>query len=223
MDLLPLLLTFKLAVVTTLILILVGIPLAYWLAFGKSRVRAVIEPLVSMPLVLPPTVLGFYLLLFFSPSSAFGHFLDSLGLHIAFTFTGLVIGSFLYSLPFMVNPIKAAFEAFPRTLMEASWALGKSPRETFFKIILPNIKPAVWTAVAMAFAHTVGEFGVVLMIGGNIPGVTQVASIAVFTEVQALNYQAAALYSAILFISSFLILFFVSRIHKNHAHGLTRL
>jgi len=214
-DLSPLVLTFKLATVTTLILFLVGVPLAYWIAFTPRRLKTVVEPLVSMPLVLPPTVLGFYLLLLFSPKSPVGNFFETvLGIKVVFTFLGLVIGSVIFSLPFMVNPIKAALQSFPKHLIEASYALGKSRCETLFKVILPNIKPALLTGSVMAFAHTVGEFGVVLMIGGSIPGVTRTASIAIFGEVEALNYNNAYFYSGILFAIAFVILFVLNTLNK---------
>ena len=214
-DLSPLLLTFKLAFVTTLILVLIGIPLAYWVSFTRSRSRYLIEPLISMPLVLPPTVLGFYILLLFSPRSSLGNFFDTvLHIKVVFTFLGLVIGSVLFSLPFMVNPIKAGFQSFPKSLIEASYALGKSKGETLLKVILPNIKPALLTGIIMAFAHTIGEFGVVLMVGGNIPGETQVASIAIFGEVEALNYANANLHSSILFLISFMILFTLNIVNR---------
>lgn len=215
LDLSPLLLTFKLALVTTLVLVVVGVPLAYWVAFTSRKLKYIIEPLISMPLVLPPTVLGFYILLLFSPRSFVGNFLEThLNVKVVFTFLGLVIGSVLFSLPFMVNPIKAAFQSFPKSLIEASYILGKSKRETLFHVILPNIKPALWTGIIMAFAHTVGEFGVVLMIGGNIPDETRVASIAIFDHVEALQYDQANSYSAILFVIAFVILFVLNIINK---------
>jgi len=206
-DLQPLLLSLKLALVTSLILLVIGIPLAYWIAFSKSRLRYVVEPLVSLPLVLPPTVLGFYILLVFSPKYFLGHFLESaFGMRVAFSFLGLIIGSVFFSLPFMVNPIKAALENFPVSLIEASYVLGKSRRETLIKIILPNIKSALWVGLIMTFAHTLGEFGVVLMVGGNIPGETRTASIAIFNEVEGLNYDTAIFYSLVLMMVSFCIL-----------------
>ena len=215
-DLSPLILTFKLALVTTLILVVIGIPLAYQVAFSTRKWKYFIEPLISMPLVLPPTVLGFYILLFFSPRSFLGNFLETvLHIKIVFTFLGLVIGSVLFSLPFMVNPIKAGFQSFPKPLMEASYALGKSRRETLLKVILPNIKPSLLTGIVMAFAHTVGEFGVVLMIGGSIPGETRVASVAILNEVEALNYANANFYSGILFLICFGILFVLYAVNKN--------
>jgi len=209
-DLTPLLLTFKLAAVTTLVLILLGIPLAAWLATGRSRWKPVVETLVSMPLVLPPTVLGFYLLLAFSPNHAFGHWLDEwLGLRLVFSFPGLVIASVLYSLPFMVQPVQAGLSNLPASLREAAYVLGKSRRETLLRVLLPNARGAVLTGIVLAFVHTVGEFGVVLMIGGNIPGQTRVASIAIYDEVEALNYAAAHTYSLILLGLSFTVLLIV--------------
>ena len=214
-DLSPLVLTFKLALVTTLILVVIGVPLAYWVAFTNSRWKYIVEPLISMPLVLPPTVLGFYILLLFSPRSFLGNFLETFfHIQVVFTFLGLVIGSVLFSLPFMVNPIKAGFQSFPKSLIEASYVLGKSRRETLFKVILPNIKPALSTGVVMAFAHTVGEFGVVLMIGGNIPDETRVASIEIFNNVEALRYADANAYSVVLISISFVLLFVLNIINR---------
>ncbi|MFV0238283.1 MAG: molybdate ABC transporter permease subunit [Flavobacteriales bacterium] len=217
MDWEPLLLTFKLALITTLLLWIVAIPIAYWLAYTKSRIKPIIETLVSMPLVLPPTVLGFYLLVVFSPSNSFGTWLnDSLGIQLLFSFKGLIFASMIYSLPFMVHPIQAGFSNLPSTLTEASYTLGKSKITTLFKVLLPNIKPSLLTGVVLAFAHTIGEFGVVLMIGGNMPGKTKVASIAIYDEVEALNYSAANSYSLILFIISFSILFLVYLINGGY-------
>jgi len=207
-DLTPLFLTFKLASVTTIILVVIGIPLAWWIVFSKNRLRYAVEALVTMPLVLPPTVLGFYLLLFLGPASPIGDFLQKiLDLRIVFTFAGLVIGSVIFSLPFMVNPIKAGFESVPISLIEAAYTLGKSKREILFKVLLPNIKPALLTGIVMAFIHTVGEFGVVLMIGGNIPGKTNLVSMAIYEQVESLNFEAANFYSVIMVVVSFTILF----------------
>lgn len=220
-DFNPLILTFKLAAVTTAVLMAVGIPLAYWIAFTKSRLKYLIEPLVSMPLVLPPTVLGFYMLVVFSPHSFLGSFLEKIfHVQVVFTFWGLVIGSVLFSLPFMVNPIKSGFQSFPKSLIEASYALGKGQRETLLRVILPNIKPSLLTGVIMAFAHTVGEFGVVLMVGGSIPGETRTASIAIFSEVEALNYDNAAVYSGVLFAIAFVILFVLNMINRKSAAAI---
>lgn len=210
MDWSPLVLTFRLASITTLILLFISIPLAYWLAFTKSKAKPVIETLVSMPLVLPPTVLGFYLLVFLSPSNQFGQWLDDwFGLKLIFSFEGLVLASILYSLPFMVHPIQSGLSSLPQSLAEASYVLGKSKMTTLRKVLLPNIKPSLLTGIVLAFAHTVGEFGVVLMIGGNMPGKTRVASIAIYDQVEALNYSAANTYSLILFALTFIILFSV--------------
>jgi molybdate transport system permease protein len=211
----PLLLTFKLAALTTAILCLLGIPLAWWLAFTRCRLKAVAETLVSMPLVLPPSVLGFYLLLAFSPQSALGAFLDShFHLRLVFSFSGLVIGSVLFSLPFMVQPVQSGFQGLPASLAEAAYTLGKSRLQTLAFVLLPNIKPALLSGVVLSFAHTVGEFGVVLMIGGNIPGETRVASIAIFTEVEALNYATANFYAGVLFAVSFVVLLTVYLVNK---------
>jgi len=210
MDWGPLILTFQLAAVTTAILFFISIPLAFWLSNTRSKVKPVIETLVSMPLVLPPTVLGFYFLIAFSPANAFGSFLDQyLGLSLVFSFFGLVIASVIYSLPFMVHPIQTGMAGLPKSLTEASYVMGKSKLETLLRVQLPNIKSSILTGVILAFAHTVGEFGVVLMIGGSIPGETKVASIAIYEEVEALNYASANFYSMVLFIITFIILLLV--------------
>jgi molybdate transport system permease protein len=206
----PLLLTFKLALITTMVLFILAIPLAYWLAYTKSKLKPIIETLVSMPLVLPPTVIGFYLLIAFSPSNAFGNWINEwLGLRLVFSFEGLLLASVFYSLPFMVHPIQSGFTNLPKSLKEMSYILGKTRFTTIIKVLLPNIKPALLTGIVLAFAHTIGEFGVVLMIGGNIPGKTKVASIAIYDEVEALNYSAANTYSIILFALTFTILLLV--------------
>ena len=216
MDWTPLFLTFELALITTIILVLLSVPIAYWLAFSKSRIKPVIEALVSMPLVLPPTVLGFYLLVAFSPSNSFGNWLDTwFGLRLIFSFEGLVFASVIYSLPFMVHPLQAGLTQVPKSIIEASYVLGKSKLTTLIKVLLPNIKPSILTGLVLTFAHTIGEFGVVLMIGGNIPGQTKVASIAIFDEVEALNYGAANQYSFILFAISFTILLLVYLVNGN--------
>ncbi len=220
LDWQPLILTFQLAFITTLILLFVAIPLAYWLVHTHSRMKPIIETLVSMPLVLPPTVLGFYFLLAFSPNNAFGAWLDDwLGVRLVFSFTGLVLASVLYSLPFMVHPIQAGLAALPKSLSEAAYLMGKSKLTTLRAVQLPNIRPALITGMVLSFAHTVGEFGVVLMIGGNIPGKTKVASIAIYDEVEALNYGAANVYSLILFALSFCILLLVYMVNGNYFSG----
>jgi molybdate transport system permease protein len=211
----PLLLTFHLAAVTTAILLLIGIPMAYWIAYTNTRFKPVVETLVSMPLVLPPSVLGFYLLLAFSPQYAFGQWLEQwLQLRLVFSFEGLVIGSVIFSLPFMMHPLQAAFEALPPSLIEASRTLGKSDLTTLFRVLLPNMKLSLLTGTVLSFAHTVGEFGVVLMIGGNIPGETRVASIAIYDEVESLNYDTANFYAGVLFVITFVILLTVYLANK---------
>jgi molybdate transport system permease protein len=221
-DWAPLWLSFRLALVTTLILLLVAIPLAWWLAYGRIRGRAAIEALISLPLVLPPSVLGFYLLLAFSPSHAFGRFLERwFDLRLVFSFPGLVIASLLYSLPFMVNPILSGFKGLPQSLREASSTLGKAASTTLIKVLLPNIRPSLLTGIVLSFAHTIGEFGVVLMIGGNIPGQTRVASLAIYDEVQSMHYHEANRYALLLFFFSFIILLTVYLI--NHHSRKTNL
>ncbi len=205
-----LLLTLELATITTVLLLCLGVPLAYALFLLPARWKPLSETLVSLPLVLPPTVLGFYLLIAFGPSSWLGAWLqENFNLRLVFTFTGLVIGSVIYSLPFMVQPVQSGLEKLPPNLVEASYSLGKSSFETFFKVLLPNIKPSLLTGVVLSFAHTIGEFGVILMIGGNIPGETRVASIAIYDEVESLNYAVANRYAAVLLIFSFVILLLV--------------
>lgn len=211
----PLLLTFRLSAITAVILLLIGVPLAYWIAHTRTRFKPVVETLVSMPLVLPPSVLGFYLLLAFSPQHAFGAWLEQwLHLKLVFSFEGLVIGSVIFSLPFMVQPVQAGFQGLPPSLLEASRTLGKPDLVTFFRVLLPNIKPALLSGTVLSFAHTVGEFGVILMIGGNIPGVTKVASIAIYDEVESLNYAAANFYASVLLVVSFAILLTVYMVNR---------
>jgi molybdate transport system permease protein len=210
------LLTFKLAGVTTFLLLLIGVPLGYFLAFSKSRFKPVYEAIVSMPLVLPPSVLGFYMLVFFSPQNSFGMWLEErFDLRLVFSFEGLVVASIIFSLPFMVHPIQSGFSSLPRNLIDAAYTLGKSRVNTLWHVLLPNIRASVLTGVVISFAHTVGEFGVVLMMGGNIAGETRVASIAIYDEVEALNYALANRYALTLFLISFVILLFVYAINKH--------
>ena len=216
-------LTLKLALITTLLLFVIGTPLAYWLSATKSKSKPVWETLISMPLILPPTVLGFYLLIAFGQSSFLGKFLDDFfGLQLVFSFSGLVLASVIYSLPFMVHPIQSGFSSLPIHLKEAAYSLGKSKTTTFFKIMLPNIKPALLTGIVLSFAHTIGEFGVVLMIGGNLPGETRVASIAIYDEVEALNYSNANTLSFILFVLSFAILLSVYLINNKSLNRIVK-
>lgn len=206
-ELEPLWLTLRLAFVTTVLLLIISIPLGWWLAYKKNNFKTFIEAMVSMPLVLPPSVIGFYLLLAFSPSHAFGKFLENyFDVRFAFSFSGLVIASVIYSLPFMVHPVHAGFTSLSPNLREASYSLGKTKWQTLLHILLPNIKSSLLSGIVLSFAHTIGEFGVVLMIGGNIPGQTKVASIAIYDEVETMNYGAANTYAFILFSIAFIIL-----------------
>jgi molybdate transport system permease protein len=200
-------LTIQLAVIVSAILLILGLPLAYWIAFSRWRWKFLIEAIVALPIVLPPTVLGFYVLVALGSRSPLGRWWQSLTGHtLAFTFTGLVIGSILYSLPFAVQPFAASFSTVDRKLLAASATLGASSMRTFFRVVLPLSVPGVITGVALAFAHTMGEFGVVLMVGGNIPGVTRTASIAIYDQVQATNYAAANGMALLLLVFCFAVL-----------------
>ena len=202
----PFILTFKLALITTVILLVVSIPIAYWLAYTKSRSRFFFETIITLPMVLPPSVLGFYLLITFGRNTMLGQFLyEHFDVYLPFSFTGLVIGSLIYSLPFMVNPIQAGFQSLSESLREASWTLGKSNFVTLMRVLLPSIKPSVYTGIVLTFAHTVGEFGVVLMIGGNLDS-TRVASIAIYDSVNKMDYAAAHQYALVLLAVSFVML-----------------
>ncbi|MBO0947595.1 molybdate ABC transporter permease subunit [Fibrella forsythiae] len=211
----PIWLTLRLASVTTLLLLIIGVPLAGWLALSNFRLKPLVESLISLPLVLPPSVVGFYLLLAFSPTSAFGGWLlRTLDLQLVFSFSGLVVASLLYSLPFMVHPIQAGLENLPVSWREASYTLGKSPTQTLWRVLLPNCKPALLTGIILTFAHTIGEFGLVLMIGGNLPGQTRVASIAIYNEVELLHFETAHAYAALLLGLSLAILLLVYSFNK---------
>jgi molybdate transport system permease protein len=206
MDFNPIWLTLKLAGITTLVLLALGLPLAWWLSRGRSFIKVVLEAIITMPLVLPPSVLGFYLLVAFSPQHGVGKWLlQTFGLQFVFSFQGLVLASVIYSLPFMVGPVKSALQQLPRSLAQASYTLGKSEWQTFRYVLLPNIRPSLFTAAVLTFAHTLGEFGVVLMIGGNIPGLTRVASIAVYDSVENMDYASANNYSLILLAITFVL------------------
>jgi len=209
-DLGPLWLTIRLAAATTGVLLIVGTPIAWWLATTQSRTKSVIEALTALPLVLPPTVLGFYLLVFLSPRSPIGStWVDITGQTLTFSFTGLVVASVFYSMPFMVQPLQAAFEGIGRGPVEAAATLRASPIDSFFSVVAPMAARGFLTAIVLTFAHTIGEFGVVLMVGGNIPGQTKVISIAIYEHVETLNYASAHVLSVILLIFSFLVLLFV--------------
>jgi len=200
-------LTIRLATVVTAILLTLGLPLAYWIAFSRWRWKFLVEAAVALPIVLPPTVLGFYVLILLGQRSPFGRWWQSMTGHtLAFTFSGLVIGSVLYSLPFAVQPFAASFAAVDRRLIAASATLGASKPRTFFRVILPLSVSGLVTGVALSFAHTMGEFGVVLMVGGNIPGVTRTVSIDIYDKVQAFNYAAANATALLLLAISFVVL-----------------
>lgn len=200
----PLVLSLQLASVTAVLLLLLGIFISFGIYFYTKKSTVLFKSLISLPLVLTPTVLGYYLLIAFQPTNLFGRTLG--GQSLAFTFTGLIIGSVIYSLPFMMNPVFSALENLPDNLKDAAFTLGKSKCTTFYKVIIPNIKPAILIGAIMSFAHTIGEFGVVLMIGGNIPGKTRVASIAIYNEVEKMNYATSNSYALILLIFSLAIL-----------------
>lgn len=200
-------LTIRLAVLVAGILLVLGMPIAYWIAYSRWRWKFLVEAVVGLPIVLPPTVLGFYVLIALGPRGLPGRWWQALTGHtLAFTFTGLVIGSILYSLPFAVQPFAAAFTAVDRRLLAASATLGASSWRTFLRVILPLSLPGIVTGVALSFAHTMGEFGVVLMVGGNIPGVTRTVSIDIYDQVEALNYAAANQTALVLLGISFVVL-----------------
>ena len=199
-------LTIKLASVVTAILLIVGTPIAWWLARSRSRLKGVIGAVVALPLVLPPSVLGFYLLLAMGPNGPMGWLTSSLGVTLPFTFWGLALASVFYSLPFMVQPLQNAFESIGDRPLEVAATLGASRLDAFFTVALPLARPGFLTAAIMTFAHTVGEFGVVLMIGGNIPGVTRVASVQIYDHVEALEYAQAHQMAAVMLVFSFLVL-----------------
>ncbi len=214
-DLAPLWLSVQLAAVTTVFLLLIGIPLAWWLATTKARARPFIEAITALPLVLPPTVLGFYFLILFSPNSTLGGlWRDATGSTLTFSFTGLVLASALYSLPFMVQPLQTAFEAVGRGPMEAAATMRAGRLDAFFNVALPMARRGVLTGVVLSFAHTIGEFGVVLMVGGNIPGQTRVISIAIYEQVEVLDYSQAHALSAILLVFSFTTLLLVYTLNR---------
>jgi len=203
----PFLLSFKLAGLTTFIVFVISVPLAWYLSQTKSKMKAFWESLTALPIVLPPSVLGFYILVALSHNSPIGVFFEDIfGVKLVFNFTGLVVASCFYSLPFMVQPLQGGFESINKNMLEASYIAGKTKFETIIKVALPNIKPALMTAIIVTFAHTVGEFGVVLMVGGSIPGETKVASVAIYEFVEVMDYTKAHIYSAIMVVISFLVL-----------------
>jgi len=203
----PFILSFELAAITTLILFILSVPLAWYLSQTSSRSKPIIEAITALPIVLPPSVLGFYILVALSQNSPIGTFFQEVfDIRLVFNFTGLVVASCFYSLPFMVQPLQSGFESINKNMLEASYLSGKGKIETILKVALPNIKPSLMTAVIVTFAHTVGEFGVVLMVGGSIPEETKVASVAIYEFVEIMDYESAHIYSAIMVIISFLVL-----------------
>ena len=210
------LVTLQLATATVIILLLFGTPLAWWLSSTRSRLKAPIEAVTAIPLVLPPTVLGFYMLILMGEHGLLGRLWRVLFAHpLSFTFSGLVVASCLYSLPFVVQPLQAAFEQLDRNAIEAAWTLGASRRRTFYTIVLPQARRGLLTAVVLGFAHTLGEFGVVLMVGGSIPGETKMMSIAIYEYVETLQYQQAHLLSLALLGFSFVVLWLVYALNRN--------
>ncbi len=214
-DLSPVWLSVALAAITTILLLILGTPLAWWLSQTRSRIRPLVEAVTALPLVLPPTVLGFYLLMLFSPASSFGGFwLEVTGETLTFSFTGLVLASVIYSLPFMVQPLASAFAANGRSFMEAAASLRASPLDAFFRVAVPLSARGFVTAMVLTFTHTLGEFGVVLMVGGNIPGQTRVVSIAIYEHVETLQYADAHVLSAGLLIFAFVVLAAVYTVNR---------
>lgn len=206
-DFEPFFLSFKLAAITTLVLFVISLPFAWYLSQTRSKVKPFLESLTALPIVLPPSVLGFYLLVALSHNSPIGAFFeDVFDVKLVFSFTGLVIASAFYSLPFMLQPLQGGFESLNKNMIEASYIAGKSKTQTLLSVALPNIKPALLTAVIVTFAHTIGEFGVVLMVGGSIPGETKVASVAIYEMVEIMDYSMAHIYSAIMVTISFVVL-----------------
>lgn len=211
----PVWLSLELAVVTTVVLLALSAPLAWWLARSKSAWRAPIGAVVTLPLVLPPSVMGFYILVALGPHGPLGQFTQSIGWGLlTFTFPGLVIGSLVYSLPFAVQPLQGAFEALGDRPMEVAATLGAKPIDAFFSVVLPLVRPGVFTATVLTFAHTIGEFGVVLMIGGNIPGKTQVVSTEIYTFVEAMEYEKAHILAGGMLVFSFVVLLALSFLNR---------
>jgi len=217
-DIAALWITLKLALLTTILLLIIGTPLAWWLSRTGSRIKSIVEAIVALPLVLPPTVLGFYLLIMLGSNGPIGQLMHAMGAQpLAFTFTGLVVGSVFYSLPFVVQPLQTAFAAIGRAPLEVAATLRATPLDSFFSVVVPMARPGFLTACVLGFAHTIGEFGVVLMIGGNIPGETQVLSIAMYDHVEALEYTQAHWLAGGLLLASFLMLLTVYGINRRYS------
>ncbi len=214
-DFTPFIISFKLASIVTVILFLICLPYGWYLSQTNSKLKPFLEALTALPIVLPPSVLGFYILYALSYNSPIGEFLKNyFGIKLVFNFPGLVVASCLYSFPFMLQPIQNGFEGLQKSMLEASYIGGKSKLETVLKVALPNIKPSLVSALVITFAHTVGEFGVVLMVGGSIPGKTKVASVAIYEMVEEMDYTTAHIYSAIMVAISFLVLLIVYFFNK---------
>lgn len=212
----PLWLSCKLAIITTLFLLGLAIPVVYGLSMKRFTGQPFLKAIIALPLILPPSVLGFYLLLAFQPDGTMGTWWHmAFDTRLAFSFEGILIASVIFSFPFMINPILSAIENLPHHLSEASFSLGKSKWQTFFQVLLPNARPSIVSAAILTFAHTIGEFGVILMIGGNIPNETRVASIAIFHELESMNYELANQYAMVLLGFSFAVLLLVQLIQKN--------
>jgi molybdate transport system permease protein len=217
LDFEPFFISFKLAGLTTFILFLVSLPLAWFLSQTKTRFKPFLEAITALPIVLPPSVLGFYILWALSQNSPLGAFFENVfGVKLVFNFTGLVIASCFYSLPFMVQPLQGGFESINKTMLEASYISGKGKIQTVLQVALPNIKPALLSAIIITFAHTVGEFGVVLMVGGSIPGQTKVASTAIYEFVEIMDYKMAHIYSGIMLLINFCVLLSVYIFNKRY-------
>jgi len=222
-DFSPFILSFKLAAITTFILFILSVPFAWFLYNTSSKIKPILEALTALPIVLPPSVLGFYLLVTLSNSSPLGGFVsDFLGVELVFSFTGLVVASCFYSLPFMVQPLQSGFESLNKNMIEASYMSGKNQLQTIMHVALPNMKPSLLTALIVTFAHTVGEFGVVLMIGGSIPDQTKVASVAIYEMVETMDYSMAHIYSALMLTMSFVVLLavYIFNAKQNKKFGL---
>jgi molybdate transport system permease protein len=222
-DFSPFLLSFKLAALTSLILFLFSLPLAWYLSQTSSKLKPYLEAITALPIVLPPSVLGFYILVIFGTNSPIGDFFDTIfDIQLVFSFTGLVIASCFYSLPFMVQPLQSGFESINKNILDASYIAGKSKFQTILYVALPNIKPSLITAIVVTFAHTVGEFGVVLMVGGSIPDETKVASVAIYELVETMDYSTAHIYSGIMIAISFLVLLsvYIFNAKQNKKFGL---
>lgn len=220
-EFMPFVLSFKLAGITTIILFCISVFLAWGLSQSTSKFKPVFEAITALPIVLPPSVIGFYVLFTLSHKEPIGaFFFEYFDIKMIFNFTGLVIASCFYSLPFMVQPLQSGFEALPKNMLEASYIAGKSKMSTLFRVALPNIKPSLMTAIVITFAHTVGEFGVVLMVGGSIPGQTKTAAVSIYEMVEIMDYEAAHIYSGIMVLISFVVLMLVYMFNRQQKHRI---